>query len=409
MTIIFRILLCTWSVFGLSQSAVAQAISFEEAYQEVFCQAYAIRAAEEGVESSRSSKWQAGRLPNPLLAFGGQNLGPNHSDSDDNELFVAITQPIELGGKRSARVNLAEATECVSNWDLAIVKNALANDLLHAFISVAAAQERLTLASQQAQFTQETLDHIKVKEEAGRSPSLEIKKAEIAKNTALVAISQEQSALKQELRQLRAFWPDRTTFTSVEFPLYTLQEPPTLEQLTSALPNNPIVGKAQASTVQANRVAALESSQRIPNVAVQVGVSTESWTKYPALTVGIDIPIPIFDRNSGNIDSARHDYYRSLYEEKGLQQRLLAELEVTYHEWIAAYFQALTLKNEIIPKAEEAHTFSKEGFQEGKFNYLEFLDAQKTLLEVKQQYLDAVEAYHHKRADVLKLSYGICQ
>jgi cobalt-zinc-cadmium efflux system outer membrane protein len=378
-------------------------VTFDEAYNDVFTQSYAIKAAEENVEGRKANTWQAGRRPNPILTIEGENLGHNIR-GNENELYFAITQPIEIGGKREARERFADAAECESYWDLEVVKNDVANDFLHAFVSVAAAQERIALANKQSMFSKELVNQVKYKIDSGKGSGLEMKKAEIAYNSSVIQISQKQASLKQQMRRLKAFWPCSPQFSAVTFPIYNISQPPSLESLMSCMDSNPLVARAQANASKTCRLLELERAQRYPTIAMQVGVATEEFYKDPTVTVGFDIPLYVFDKNTGNIESALHEHYRAVYEQKQAMMQLTTELEVTYNEWMTAYEQAMMLKNEILPKAEEAHEFSKQGFAQGKFNYLEYLDAQNILLDAQQQYLDAVEEYHHKRADVLKLA-----
>lgn len=385
--------------------AAQETITYQEAFGQVFEQSYDIKAAEENVEARKGDTWQAGRIPNPILTVEGQELGGAGGPcSDQDELFVGIVQAFELGGKRNARERFAEAIEVGSYWDLEITKTETENAFLHAFVAAAAAQERLALASRQAGFSKEVVTNVQRKVEAGKASALDMRRAEIAYNSAAISISQQQFAFRQEMVKLKAFWTTPPCFTDLNFPLYELQAPPSFCSLTEGVETNPVLGKAQASTTAACRRLELARSERFPTIAIQVGVTTERYINGPTATVGIDIPIQIFDRNSGNIESAMHDHYQAIYEQESAKVQLKTALEVTYHEWLMAYDQAMRLKAEILPRAEETHEFSKQGYLEGKFNYLEYLDAQKMLVDAQQQYLDAVEQYHHKRADVLKLA-----
>jgi cobalt-zinc-cadmium efflux system outer membrane protein len=57
-----------------------------------------------------------------------------------------------------------------------------------------------------------------------------------------------------------------------------------------------------------------------------------------------------------------------------------------------------------MPTAEQANAATQIGYREGKFDFLDVLDAQRTLFEVKGKYINAFTAYHEARLDVLRLA-----
>lgn len=93
-------------------------------------------------------------------------------------------------------------------------------------------------------------------------------------------------------------------------------------------------------------------------------------------------------------------------ESQGRDAELTLRNEVFQHleELINAYEQSNTLKGDIIPSAEKAFLLAREGYQAGSFPYLEVLDAQRTLFEVKENYVEALKAYHTASANVARLT-----
>jgi len=62
-----------------------------------------------------------------------------------------------------------------------------------------------------------------------------------------------------------------------------------------------------------------------------------------------------------------------------------------------------TLRNDILPGAQRAFDSVQNGYREGKFDFLQLLDAQRTLFEVKGQYVEALSAYHLSRTEIERL------
>ena len=77
-------------------------------------------------------------------------------------------------------------------------------------------------------------------------------------------------------------------------------------------------------------------------------------------------------------------------------------------EAYARLFNAFTevegLKNQILPGARQVFEAATESYREGKLNYLNVLDAQRTLFEAKGQYIEALADYHKAKADLERLT-----
>ena len=112
------------------------------------------------------------------------------------------------------------------------------------------------------------------------------------------------------------------------------------------------------------------------------------------LMLGMSVPLPLFDRNLGNERAAlsRRDKAEAEAHATALHQR--AELLSARQRWLTASQVSELLREQVLPGAQTAYAAATKGFSLGKFSYLEALDAQRTLLEARTQYLDAVaEAY----------------
>ena len=74
-----------------------------------------------------------------------------------------------------------------------------------------------------------------------------------------------------------------------------------------------------------------------------------------------------------------------------------------YHSLSNSYAEAVELQNNILQGAETVFEASREGYSQGKLDYLNVLDAQRTLSEARAEYIEALAAYHNSRADVERL------
>jgi len=113
--------------------------------------------------------------------------------------------------------------------------------------------------------------------------------------------------------------------------------------------------------------------------------------------------LAISDRNQGGKLQATYNLARAKEEQKAARTKIRMELVGAYHSLSNAYAEAVELKSNILKGAETVFEASKEGYSQGKLDYLNVLDAQRTLSEARAQYIDALAAYHNSKADVERL------
>lgn len=394
--------LCSWTQILPG----AQYLELLPSYADILEVKYDIKAAQAGVCARDSERVQARALPNPIFNANLDSIGTRSGD-DENELFVGITQLVEFGGKRPARIGVACANRTASEWNVELQKNELYANLLHSFITVAAAQERLALAHGQQKLAEQIALSVSAKAANGKTSGIDEKKALVSSKAVQLEYLRQQAQLKKAKRELMAFWDScPPCFEGVIFVLYELSPLPDYCCLSALIPDTPRMALAQAEASIACNVIALERANAVPDVAFQVGVSTEKFVQQPALYVGIEVPLPIFDRNRGNIARAGYEQMQAVYRQLDIENELEADLSIVYEEWQSAYEQAQTIKESILPAADEAFHLAQTSYEEGKFDYLNLLDARRTLFDVQQKYLDAVEEYHHKRAEVIRITAG---
>jgi cobalt-zinc-cadmium efflux system outer membrane protein len=176
---------------------------------------------------------------------------------------------------------------------------------------------------------------------------------------------------------------------------------------------SPELMAAQAGIRRAEAALARAHAEPIPNVTIEAGTQYDYGTRDQIASIGISLPLPIYNRNEGNIVAAQSDLSRARREvdrvklsladrfasayanyQKALQQverygTRLAEAEITrilglMHE---ERQRELDKHPQILPRAQLVLALATEGWQGGEFGYLEVLTAQRTLTQVSLDYL----------------------
>jgi len=116
--------------------------------------------------------------------------------------------------------------------------------------------------------------------------------------------------------------------------------------------------------------------------------------------VGLSIPLPLFDRNQGNLLEALRRADKARDELAATEVRLSTEIAQAHERLKALSLEVGTLQKEILPGAQSAYEAASKGYELGKFSFLEVLDAQRTFFQARSQYLRALADAHRAAADI---------
>jgi cobalt-zinc-cadmium efflux system outer membrane protein len=213
-----------------------------------------------------------------------------------------------------------------------------------------------------------------------------------------------QRALTAAKARLVATWGGtHPAFEKAVGDLESLQAIPSAEALAERIEQNPDI--ARWATVMAQRQAAitLEEAKRIPDPTLGGGFRYFNETQDQAFLFLVSTPLPIFDRNQGNLLEARYQSAKADEERRMAAIGVRTALAESYAELAAAFAESRALRDEILPGAERAFETASTGYRQGKFQFLDVLDAQRTLVEVRGQYIEVLASYHQAVAALERL------
>ena len=366
-----------------------------------------LQAAAKNIEIHDGLAEQANLLPNPDIAIDVENFAGEDAlkGLDSAETTIAVSQLLELGGKRTARKGIANHEKSLAEWDFQIQSQNLRLETMKAFYALLAVQERLNQSTQLTVLAEQTYRTVADRVEAGKVSPVQELRARIELNLAKIAGKTLQRQLIQARQDLSSLWGDPEPDFDVAIGSFeSLREPPTWEELQVALLNTPEVKRWEAELARNNSNLDLARANSIPDVTLSFGIRNYQQTNSNAFVAGMEIPLSIFDRNQGGRKAAQSEVSQSISLRDAAIAKLASDLQSNYQELMATYLQALTIKQDVMPLAEQANEAAQIGYQEGKFNFLDALDAQRTLFDVKAQYVDAFSAYHEARLNVMRMA-----
>ncbi len=385
----------------------AGALTLDVAIQKALAASPRLRSANASVLASRGERSQASALPNPEVGIDTENFAGkgDYRGTKSLETTAGITQLIELGGKRGSRMDIADQGMAVSQLDLEAERLNLIRDVTVAFIEVAASEEHLKIVGEQRDLAEDVFQEVAKRVSAAREPTIQQNKSEVIRATARIAYETAQREVTQAKRKLTGLWGGGAEPVTLNTgTLFELQEPPPAPALESTLSQNPDFTRLDAEIKRSKASYDLERANAIPDPRVSVGMRDYRESGDRAFVAGISIPIPVFNMNRGNIERARHIVSKTESDAQTTKLQMGTDLSQRYQDMNIAYAQVESLQHEIIPTAEKSFRLSRAGYREGKFAFLEVLDAQRTLFDAKEQRVAALRNYHTARAEVERLS-----
>lgn len=349
-----------------------------------------VRRAEARILQSRLA-------PNPELDVEFENFaGDNAFEGDDAlETTVALSQLIELGGKRMKRMRVASLEHDLASWDYEAKRLEVFREVNEAFVAVLVAQERLALAGELVELAAQVAATVGDRVIAGRVLPVEETRVNVALSLSRIELKKAIRNLDAARRALVAAWGGRAPrFIRAQGDLEATGPIPSYEDLEERIAEHPNLARWAAEMEQRQAVLNLEQANRIPDVTISGGYRRFSETDDNALVMGFSIPLPVFNRNQGTILEAEYALAKAREQQRAAGARVRRSLSEAYRELASAHAEVTLLKDEVLPGAQSAFDDINIGYREGKFGYLEMLDAQRTLFDARAGYFDALAQFH---------------
>lgn len=377
-----------------------------EAIQRALDNSPRLKASEASFLASQGERRQADALPNPGIDVDVENVGGGKELREGNprQTTFGVSQQIEVGGKRSARTDIAEQGVTLARFDNEAARLDLIRDVQLAYADSVAAQVQVVIAEDEKTRATAMLKTVKQRVGAAREPLIQQSKAEVAFASAEIGVEQAQRQLAAAKKTLSSLWQGEATFTLDEATFFNIAPPQILLGSSDRLKRNPDFARYENELLKRKAALDLERANAFPDPTVTAGVRNYERFSGQTFVVGVSFPIPVFNANRGNIEKARQELSQAEFNNETSALALNANLVKEQAELETAYQQAASMREKILPSAEKAFRLSREAYGVGKLPYLEVLDAQRTLFDTREQYLTTLKNYHRAKAEVERLT-----
>jgi cobalt-zinc-cadmium efflux system outer membrane protein len=351
------------------------------------------------VEAMDGAHLQAGSRPNPQLEFLVED-----TRRSTRTTTLQWSQPIEWGGKRSARLAGAANAREQSVVALASRRAELQAAVTGAFFEVLGAQEQVRLTESSLDVARHASEVATKRLQAGKIPPLEQTKAQLAEAGVRHDLSQAQGELALARRRLSLFWgPGSVPFERAEGDTDTLPGLPSDGRLAERLDQAPAIRLARLDIERRQALTAAERARRVPDLTLTLGAKRDAELGRTQAVMGVSVPLPLLDTNQGNLLEALRREDQSREALAATTSRVQGEAAEAVERLRMSRLQVQRLRAEVLPAAESAYAAAAKGYELGKYAFLEVLDAQRTLFQLRQQALRSTAEAHRAAVDLDRL------
>ncbi|MEB2645746.1 TolC family protein [Pseudomonas sp. C 49-2] len=385
MALSVRTLLGAAALWAAACAAQAQTLTLDSALQTAFANNPDLAAAQWEIDIAQGGRQQAGLIPNPVASWDVED-----TRRDSRTTSIKISQALELGGKRGARIDVASRAQDAAALTLEQRRNTLRAEVIDNYYGALRAQERLDLAQRSMAVAERGLVVANGRVTAGKASPVEATRAQVQVSEIRLELDRAQIGLTDAYRRLAASTGSAApNFQAVATQNLSAPTVPSATQLLARLEQTAELRLAELSILQNEASVGLEKAQRIPDLDVSIGSQYDASVRERVNLVGVSMPIPLFNRNQGNVLAAtrRADQARDL--RNATELRLRTETRQALDLWQSANIEVRAFNQQILPAAQSAVDSATRGFEMGKFGFLDVLDAQRTLIAARTQYLTA--------------------
>ncbi|MFC5388757.1 TolC family protein [Brevundimonas bullata] len=337
------------------------------------------------LEAAEARLRQAGVRANPELALRADGVlgGKPYAGWGEAEISLDLTQNLELGGRRGARVDVARAEVGVSALRREQAGIDTVARLALTYAEAEAAERRFTLAEDALTLAVADARAALVLVEEGREPLLRGIQAETEAAMARAAVEDARAERDVAFARLTAEAMLPTPVTSVEAGVLDRTSPAAPDAAASLA-----VRVAEAEAEAAERRIGRERAEARPNVSASLGVTRYQAEDATALTVGLSMPLPLFDRNRGNIDAARAEHRAAEARVAGARLADAADRSAALAR-LRASASRVAAGDMGVASAEEAYRLSRLGFEAGRISQLELRSTRVALISARDAAVEA--------------------
>jgi cobalt-zinc-cadmium efflux system outer membrane protein len=369
---------------------------------------------------SRARLLQAGLRPNPTVDFE-RTIGRFTGSRGESETTMGVGLPLELGGKRSRRIELAQAELEAVEAEIAERERRLAGEVRALYAEALASLRELGTTEELTNLDLKTIVVVQARVSEGETAPIELNQLRVEVDRLRSRRALVEGRLRSSLIRLR----NLTGMPHAE--VLRLRE----DIATPILPSPPA---SQAAAIEIAlhtrpdlRLARLneEVAQAGLRLALSLGTpDVTAFTRYTQnqsviedtpvgslrdkdrlLTFGVTVSIPVFNKNQGAKAEAAISITQAKTRREFLESVVRADVESAYARYEAARASVQNFETGVIERSNENIRTIRAAYEIGAFRITDLLIEQRRLVDSEREFTEALAEQYRALAD-LQLAIG---
>jgi cobalt-zinc-cadmium efflux system outer membrane protein len=380
----------------------------ESTAQRVLEVAPSLRVAESEVMARQGARHQAGIWSNPTVELGASNaMGKEDGQGGTDLNEITVKQPLPVSGRLGLQRKQADAGFAQAQAGVAEQGLVLEYEAARVFHGLQLNRALLQLAEQRLQSADE-FQHIgQRREQAGDLSRLERLRLDLIRESASQLIATAEGETGEAVSDFCAL----LNLTEAEPAVAAFEQLPVLPELATLeaqLEQHPALAAARQGVEAARHGVEIARANRFadPEIWLSRGRDTLGGQRQDVTAFGISVSVPLWDRSSGNIDTARATKDKAQFELEVRQRQLGNQLRLNHLHLSHLIEQARDYRTKVLEPAEQIFELSRKGFAAGEVEILALVDAVNGYYEARSRYLELLQQSWLEAA-ALRRSAGI--
>lgn len=388
---------------AVGQSPPPEKLTLEAAVSEAVERNLGLMAERANISIAEARVITARLRPNPVMTVTADHLdalGTGFNDINGGgptELSFHTDFVVERARKRALRTEAAQAAVSVAQLQFLNAMRSVILDVDNAFLDALLARESLELARENLKSFQRIVDINAARLKAGDVPEVEVIRSRLAALQSENVVRQSELRLQSALVRLQVLLGRTRISPLVEVAGDFRRDPvaPTPEELIrTARTLRPDLRALQRDVARS----AAELRSQLAQGKVDYVVGTEYRrqqvnAKSNSLGFSLSMPLPVFNRNQGEIERARQEQRQAELRVRALEASIAGEVETAFRQFDTARILLSNIENRMLQQARDVREITEYSYRRGDATLLELLDAQRAFNETMQGYNEARAEY----------------
>jgi len=338
-----------------------------------------IDAAQATTSKAAGLRQQVGTRPNPSLGYFGQQIADRNTDQHG----IFIEQEFVRGNKLQLNRDVLGHTQRAQAAESQTQRFRVLTDVRVRFFEAIAAQQQVDATHSFAEVARRGVQVAEERQEAEEGTLVETLQARTLLSEVTLAAEQAEVAYRgawcdlAAIAGLRVDTPSRL-IAELKVPL---ESPDWQVAYSEILSQSPELVAAEAIVCEKQALLRRQQAQPIPNVTAQLGAGYDNGTDHGMMNVLLSAPIPVWNKNSGNISAAYSDYVRATQEVQRIKQSIRSRLARASQDYDSAMRSVRKFEDEIVPQAKQSLELSEEAYRAGELEFLQVLIVRRSYYE----------------------------